>query len=72
MRVNVDENIAKWNDSLREIIRRLDWDYFELNEKSRKILENMDEYTLDPIGLSLSQLRVFSFELRSRVNNDIL
>ena len=36
MRVNADENITNWNDSLREIIRRLDWDYFELNDKSKK------------------------------------
>ena len=71
MRFNADENITNWNDSLREIIRRLDWDYFELNDKSKKILEKKDDYTLDPIGHSLSQLRIFSFELRDSVSKDI-
>ena len=60
MRVNADENITNWNDSLREIIRRLDWDYFELNDKSKKILENtaLRFSTVSFLAMSLGPVRL--------------
>ncbi len=71
MKQNSETQIQKWNETLIEIIERIDWYYFELDANSQKILDNKD-YRNHPISTSMAQLRIFSFELSDEVNKDIL
>lgn len=69
---NDKERVEKWNEILCEVIRRIDWGYLYLNQHSLNILENIDDYRKDPIGISLAQLRIFSFDQRDKVSKDII
>lgn len=71
MKHNSETQIQKWNETLIEIIERIDWYYFELDDKSQKLLDVKD-YRNYPISTSMAQLRIFLFKLRDEVNKDIL